>query len=315
MVEQDNANNGAAADMSPMPGPDNLSEVIVITGMSGAGRTEAMHAFEDLGYFCIDNLPPSLLMNLVALAGLQEGSLKHLAVVCDLRTKEFFPKLMQELNHLDEVGISHMMIFLDASDESLVKRYQASRRRHPLCDKGMRLTTGIAKEREMLAEAREKANYVIDTSRVRPQRLREQIRQLVTGADSVHLPMSVTVFSFGFKHGTPTDADIVMDVRFLPNPYWEDELRSRTGLDPEVRDYVLKKKVTKQFMKVWEELLDVVMPQYVKEGKQQLTIAIGCTGGQHRSVVVATEAGRYLEQGGYSVAVTHRDLPLAQVKL
>ena len=289
-------------------GPD----LIIITGMSGAGRTEAMHTFEDIGYFCIDNLPPSLLMNLVSLAGLNTGTLRKLAVVCDLRAKEFFPELTAELAKLKEMGLSYTMLFLDSSDEELLNRFKASRRRHPLCDNGMTIVAGIRRERQLLTECKQMADYVLDTSTERPRDMREKLRSLFTD-QSAQEGLGVSVYSFGFKHGAPTDADIVIDVRFLPNPFYERELRDKTGMDEEVKDYVLGKDETKEFLKRWFSLLDFVMPGYVKEGKQYLSIAVGCTGGQHRSVVLANATGQHLSQEGYRVTTTHRDLALAEV--
>lgn len=289
-------------------GPD----LIIITGMSGAGRTEAMHTFEDIGYFCIDNLPPSLLMNLVSLAGLNTGTLRKLAVVCDLRAKEFFPELTAELAKLKEMGLSYTMLFLDSSDEELLNRFKASRRRHPLCDNGMTIVAGIRRERQLLTECKQMADYVLDTSTERPQDMREKLRSLFTD-QSAQEGLGVSVYSFGFKHGAPTDADIVIDVRFLPNPFYERELRDKTGMDEEVKDYVLGKDETKEFLERWFSLLDFVMPGYVKEGKQYLSIAVGCTGGQHRSVVLANATGQHLSQEGYRVTTTHRDLALAEV--
>ena len=289
-------------------GPD----LIIITGMSGAGRTEAMHTFEDIGYFCIDNLPPSLLMNLVSLAGLNTGTLRKLAVVCDLRAKEFFPELTAELAKLKEMGLSYTMLFLDSSDEELLNRFKASRRRHPLCDNGMTIVAGIRRERQLLAECKQMADYVLDTSTERPQDMREKLRSLFTD-QSAQEGLGVSVYSFGFKHGAPTDADIVIDVRFLPNPFYERELRDKTGMDEEVKDYVLGKDETKEFLKRWFSLLDFVMPGYVKEGKQYLSFAVGCSGGQHRSVLLANATGQHLSQEGYRVTTTHRDLALAEV--
>ena len=304
MVDQE-----TLTDLTPAPvGPD----LIIITGMSGAGRTEAMHTFEDMGYFCIDNLPPSLLGNLVSLAGLNSGSLRKLAIVCDLRAKEFFGELTGEIVKLGESGLSHTMIFLDASDEVLLSRFKASRRRHPLCDGGMTITTGIRKEREMLKDARQMADYILDTSTMRAQEMRSRIHALLN-TDNEEQDMGVNVYSFGFKHGAPTDADIVMDVRFLPNPYYVSELKTKTGKDKAVRDYVLERQETKDFLERWYALLDNVMPGYVQEGKQYLSIAIGCTGGQHRSVALTEATGKYLSQKGYRVNTTHRDLSLAEV--
>lgn len=296
-------------DIAPAAeGPD----LIVITGMSGAGRTEAMHTFEDLGYFCIDNLPPKLLVNLVSLAGMPSGAPRKLAVVCDLRAKEFFPELTDELKSLSHLGLSYSVLFLDATDEALLRRFKASRRRHPMCDGGMTIISGIRRERKLLLDAKDIANYVIDTSDVRPQELRNEIRNLFSGK-ALSEGLGVSVFSFGFKHGAPLDADIVIDVRFLPNPFYEPELRTLTGLDKPVADYVLEKAETQKFLKAWRELLDVVMPGYVAEGKQHLSIGVGCTGGQHRSVVLAQQTGEYLASQGYHVGTSHRDIALAEV--
>ena len=290
-------------------GPD----LIVITGMSGAGRTEAMHTFEDIGYFCIDNLPPSLLMNLVSLAGLNTGALRKLAVVCDLRAKEFFPELTRELSKLKEMGLSYKVLFLDSTDEELLNRFKATRRRHPLCEGGMTIISGIRKERQLLSEAKQMADYVLDTSVSRTQETRAKIRSLFT-SESAQEGMVVSVFSFGFKHGVPTDADIIIDVRFLPNPFYEPELRSKTGKDSEVAEFVLGRPETSTFLEKWYALLDEVMPGYVQEGKQYLSIGVGCTGGQHRSVVLADMTGQHLSQAGYKVSTTHRDLALAEVR-
>ncbi|MDO4590356.1 MAG: RNase adapter RapZ [Slackia sp.] len=287
------------------------NDLVIVTGMSGAGRTEAMHAFEDLGYFCIDNLPASLIPQLIDTArGTRERSRK-LAVVCDARNKDFFADLKGELSGLAARGIAYRMVFLDADDDKLVARYKASRRRHPLCEEGMTIAQGIAAERALLYDLRNDAHDVIDTSELLPMQLRTRIRELFAGDDDRE-GLAVTVYSFGFKHGAALDADIVMDVRFLPNPYYDPALRPLTGLDAPVRDFVMYRDETVAFLKRWRELLDVVMPGYVKEGKQQLAIAVGCTGGQHRSVALAESTGDYLKTRGYRVSVTHRDLPLAE---
>ena len=289
-------------------GPD----LVIITGMSGAGRTEAMHTFEDIGYFCIDNLPPSLLLNLVSLAGLPARGQRKLAVVCDLRAKEFFFELKEELRCITEAELSYRILFLDARDDILLARFKASRRRHPLTEEGMTIIGGIQKERELLATVREMAHSVVDTSDLDSRQLRKQIRGLFS-KETEQESLTVSVFSFGFKHGMPLDADIIIDVRFLPNPYYEQELRPLTGMNDKVRSFVLDRDETKHFLENWRNLLDVVMPGYVKEGKQVLSIGIGCTGGQHRSVVLTEETGRHLRQTGYKTTIIHRDLALAEV--
>lgn len=294
-------------------GPDRKGpDLIIITGMSGAGRTEAMHTFEDLGYFCIDNLPPSLLINLVSLANQPDGEPRKLAVVCDLRSREFFPELIDELKRISDIGLSYVVLFFDADTKTLLARFKQTRRRHPLCDDGMTIVSGIEKERKLLEDAKEIADYVIDTSGLKPQDLRKRIHQLFSSEDEED-GLQVSVFSFGFKHGMPMDADILIDVRFLPNPFYEPELRTLTGADPAVREFLMSKPETQVFLEKWHDLLDVVMPGYVNEGKMYLSIGLGCTGGQHRSVALAEETYEYLLSKGYSVTLTHRDIALAEV--
>ena len=291
----------------------NMPELVIVSGMSGAGRTEAMHAFEDLGYFCVDNLPSALIGNLLDLTGMpgQPDNHRRIAVVCDARSGGFFQSLMEELGKLKAEGIDYRVLFLDADDEKLIARYKSSRRRHPLCADGSSIAQGIAREREMLYGLRKGAHHVINTTDMLPQQLRSTIRALFAPGEE-RQGLQVTVYSFGFKHGAPVDADVVMDVRFLPNPYYDSELRPLTGLDKPVRDFVLYRPETEEFQKCWRALLDCVMPGYVAEGKQQLAIAVGCTGGQHRSVALAESTGDYLKQKGYRVSVAHRDLKLAE---
>lgn len=293
----------AAADPHPAA---TRPELVVITGMSGAGRSEAIHTFEDLGYFCIDNLPPSFISQLVALGDLPGSNVKRLAVVCDVRAHEFFDELAGVITKLDESGVKSHVLFLEADDETLVRRFSQTRRRHPMCDEGGSVIEGIDAERKALAAIRERADVVIDTTGLRPQELREQIAGRFS-ADPQAASLTVAVMSFGFKYGTPLGADIVMDVRFLPNPYYDPNLRSLTGLESPVRDYVLEQTATQEFLERWLPLLDHVMPGYVTEGKHHLTIAVGCTGGQHRSVVLAEVTAKHLRDEGYRVVVNHRD--------
>ena len=300
--------------LEPMP------DLVIVTGMSGAGRTEAMHVFEDLGYFCVDNLPSNLIGSLVDLrrttgvrgaAAPDPDAPQRLAVVCDARNGDIFGTLGDELQALTDRGIRYTMFFLDADDEKLVARYKSSRRRHPMCADGTSIAQGIARERELLSRFRDTADHRNNTTDMMPQKLRTTIRSLF-GAENVRKGLAVTVYSFGFKHGAPTDADLVMDVRFLPNPYYDEDLRPLTGLDAPVRDFVMLRDETIEFNQRWHDLLDVVMPGYVAEGKQQLAIAVGCTGGQHRSVALAESTGDYLKTKGYRVSVAHRDLKLAE---
>ncbi|WP_216662519.1 RNase adapter RapZ [Adlercreutzia sp. ZJ473] len=291
---------------------ENMPDLVIVTGMSGAGRTEAMHVFEDLGYFCVDNLPASLIGNLIELNERPggEGERKRLAVVCDARNGGYFGSLDAQLGRLREEGVDYRMLFLDADDEKLVARYKSSRRRHPLCTDGTTIAQGIQRERQLLMDLHDASDHVINTTEMLPQKLRTTIRSLF-GTGSERRGLAVTVYSFGFKHGAPLDADLVMDVRFLPNPYYDPELRPLTGLDAPVRDFVMLREETIEFRHRWHDLLDVVMPGYVAEGKQQLAIAVGCTGGQHRSVALAESTGDYLKTKGYRVSVAHRDLKLA----
>ena len=286
---------------------DERAELIVITGMSGAGRSEAMHTFEDLGYFCIDNLPPSFIPQLVDLAELPGSTARRLAIVCDVRSHSFFDELAGEITALEARGVDERVLFLEASNETLLRRFKETRRRHPMCEDGESLVEGINAEREALGEIRKRADIVIDTTGLRPADLRSEIRdQFLAGAQAT--PLSVTVYSFGFKYGVPSDADIVMDVRFLPNPHYDPDLRPLTGLDAPVREYVLSKPETMTFLERWLPLLDDVVPGYVLEGKHHLAIALGCTGGMHRSVALAEATATHLRARGYRVAVSHRDI-------
>ena len=288
-----------------------MPELVIVSGMSGAGRTEAMHVFEDLGYYCVDNLPPTLITELVMMEDPSETDAdRKIAIVCDSRARNFFSTVTTTLDELAKLGVSHSIVFLDADDAKLIARYKSSRRRHPLCSDGATISHGIERERSLLREIKSHADHIIDTTNLLPAELRDKIKTLYARGDERE-GLAVSVYSFGFKHGNPTDADLVIDVRFLPNPYYDPEMRTMTGLDEKVRNYVLYNNDTEVFLKRWEALLDCVMPGYVAEGKQQLSIAVGCTGGQHRSVALAEVTGDYLRRCGYRVSVAHRDLALA----
>lgn len=289
------------------------SELIIVTGMSGAGRTEAMHVFEDMGYFCVDNLPPTLIEELVASAQVafdKENPLR-IAVVCDVRARGFLNAACNAIDTMRAQGVKVTIVYLDADDDRLIARYKSSRRRHPLCDDGTSISKGIERERMLLKDMRSRADYTLNTTDMLPAELHNNLTSLFTEADK-RLGLSVSVYSFGFKHGAPADADLVIDVRFLPNPYYDPEMRTMTGLDKPVHDYVIYNADTETFLSRWYALLDCVMPGYVAEGKQQLAIAVGCTGGQHRSVAIAEATGGYLRRNGYRVSVAHRDLSLAE---
>lgn len=283
------------------------TELVVITGMSGAGRSQAIHTFEDLGYFCIDNLPPAFIGQLVDLTRLPGSRIRRIAVVCDVRAKEFFEELSGELRKLEDAGVPFHLLFLEADEEVLVRRFKETRRLHPLCAEGDSVIDAIAAEREALADIRMRADLIIDTSKLKPGELRTAIRErFFTG--SLASSLAITIVSFGFKYGIPTDADIVMDVRFLPNPYYQKALRELTGLEEPVRQFVLEREETVEFLEKWFDLLEMLAPSYLMEGKTHLVVALGCTGGMHRSVTLAEETARFLSTHGFRVAVSHRDI-------
>jgi UPF0042 nucleotide-binding protein len=282
------------------------AELVIITGLSGAGRSEAIHTFEDLGYFCIDNLPPALLSRLVELTALPGSRIGRVAVVCDMRSMEFFGTLLEELDKIQASGQPYRILYLEAAEKVLVNRFKTTRRRHPLCEGGS-VVVGIRAEQKGLAKVRDRADLVIDTSDMLPAQLREAIRRRFL-SDSLKDSLSVTVGSFGFKYGLPIDADIVMDVRFLPNPFYIARLRHKSGLESAVRRFVLERDETQRFMNGWLSLLRDLLPSYLIEGKHHLSIALGCTGGMHRSVVLAEQTAEYLRSLGYDISVNHRDI-------
>lgn len=290
-----------------------VPDVVVITGMSGSGRTQALHVFEDMGYFCIDNLPPRLILQLAELVGINSGVGRHLAVTCDLRSQGLFDEISDSLTALREHELSCKVVFLDTADEVLMRRYDENRRRHPLAQPGESLASTISRERAQLAAVRDASDLVIDTSHMKVRELRRRLRRAFSELTDQQL-MEVSVFSFGFKHGMPVEADLMIDVRFLPNPFYDPKMRALTGNDKLVSDFVLQNPVTEKFLEAWWSLLDVAMPGYVAEGKSHLSIAVGCTGGQHRSVAIANATAAYLERGGYHVSLSHRDLALANVR-
>ncbi|HWD09909.1 MAG TPA: RNase adapter RapZ [Actinomycetota bacterium] len=278
----------------------------IITGLSGAGRSEAAKNFEDLGYFVVDNLPPALIERLASLVAGPGAKVKDIALVVDVRGGEFFPELEKALSELRDRGIPYRILFLEASDQTIVRRFEATRRRHPLAP-AERVIDGIKEERALMAGLREQADLVIDTTEVNVHGLRDKIRSFFV--DTSRRPgMAVNVISFGYKHGIPLDADLVFDVRFLPNPHWIEELRPLTGLNRRVRGYVLSQEAAKGFLARIRDLLDFLVPGYVSEGRHYLTIAVGCTGGHHRSVVIADEIARFLQEKGYPSTVVHRDV-------
>ena len=280
-------------------------DLTIITGMSGAGRSEAAHVLEDVGYFVIDNLPPMLIGKVAELARSTEKPIRY-ALVVDVRSGDFLHDLSAAIDELRRNGAHTRVLFLDASDDVLVRRYEASRRRHPLSDTD-RVSDGIGRERVLLEPLKGEADLIVDTSSLNVHELRDRLRELF--ADQIaDGELQVNVVSFGYKHGLPIDVDLVFDCRFLPNPHWVDELRPLTGLDASVRDYVLSRPETQPFLSQLDNLLALTLPGYEREGKAYLSIGIGCTGGRHRSVVVAEQLGERLRRHGYHAAVHHRDV-------
>ena len=280
--------------------------LVIITGMSGAGKTQVMRFMEDLGYFCVDNLPPALIPKFAELCEQSAGRVTKIALVVDIRGGEFFDQLMQVLGEMDQQDILTEVLFLEASDETLIHRYKETRRRHPLAPEG-RISEGIRQERDRLEYVRGRATHIIDTSNLTTQQLKERITELYENAnDTVRL--HITIVSFGFKYGIPLDADMVFDVRFLPNPFYVEPLRRKSGENQLVQEYISKWPVTHQFLNRLQSFVDFLIPHYVKEGKSQLVIAVGCTGGLHRSVFVSTKIRDLLVSQGYQVSLEHRDI-------
>lgn len=283
----------------------NESQIVIITGMSGAGKTVAIQSFEDLGFFCVDNLPPTLLPKFLELMKESGNKMNKVALVMDLRGREFFDHLFKALDDLVESAwVTPQILFLEADDETLVRRYKETRRKHPLAQEGLPLE-GIQNERDLLADLKGRAQIIYNTSQMKPRELREKI--LTQFSANNKTIFTVNVMSFGFKHGIPIDADLVFDVRFLPNPHYIDHMRPKTGLDEEVSSYVLKWSETQKFLEKVTDLLSFMLPHYKREGKAQLVIAIGCTGGQHRSVTLAETVGHFYEKD-FHTQISHRDI-------
>lgn len=298
-----------ATDVPPAEEEGGGDQIVVITGMSGAGRSEASKVLEDHGWYVIDNLPPFLIRDVVGLAGEAGNRVERLGLVVDARSHDLFGAAMEAVRALEESDADVRVLFLEANDDTLVQRFEETRRRHPLGEREGEegIAEGIAAERTMLEDLRGRADLVIDTSDLNVHELRDRLVSAFVAEDEPRMRLNVT--SFGFKYGLPRDADLVLDVRFLPNPHWVDELRPKTGLDPAVRDYIFDQPDTGPFLDALAQLLDIVVPGSVDEGKRYLTIAIGCTGGRHRSVALAEEvAGRLRGRSNLPVHVDHRDV-------
>jgi RNase adapter protein RapZ len=280
-------------------------DVTIVTGLSGAGRSSAADALEDLGFFVIDNLPPALIPKVAELAREGERPTRY-ALVVDVRSAAFTEELGGALSDLRETGARMRILFLEASDETLVRRFEASRRPHPLAGDD-RVLDGIGRERALLEELKGHADLVIDTTGLNVHELRDRVREQFSDGDPSS-SLQVSVVSFGYKHGLPLDVDLVFDCRFLPNPHWVDRLRPLPGTDPKVRRYVLRQPETRSFLEQLEHLFALVLPAYAREGKAYLSIGVGCTGGHHRSVVIAAEIAKTLNGLGFPARVQHRDL-------
>lgn len=280
-------------------------ELIIITGMSGAGKSQAIRVLEDMDYYCMDNLPPTLLQKFVELFIQSNRKKRKVAVVVDIRSGEFFEGLFKSLEDLDNLSIDYQVLFLDAADNELIKRYKELRRPHPLNRDGS-IIKGIKNERELLYDIKVRADYIIDTSNLKISQLKDEIYSIFVKGKKTDT-FSILVNSFGFKHGTLLDADLIFDVRFLPNPYYIPELKDKTGREKQVSDYVLKWKQTDIFLEKLIDMLEFLIPYYIKEGKTQLILGIGCTGGQHRSIAISEKISQILKEKNYKSFVSHRD--------
>ena len=280
---------------------------VIVTGMSGAGKSTALKMLEDMGYFCVDNLPIPLMTKFAEMLSAPDTKIKKAALGIDVRSGQDFPGLEESLHQIDTMGIKYEILFLDAQDDVLVKRYKETRRQHPLSGSG-RVDKGIAKEREKIAFLKMKATYILDTSKMLTRELHLELEKIfVEGKDFKNL--YITVMSFGFKYGIPQDADLVFDVRFLPNPYYIEELKDKTGNDPEVQEYVMANGKGRIFLDKLKNMLEFLLPNYILEGKNQLVVAIGCTGGKHRSVTLSNALYHILESvESYGVRIEHRDI-------
>lgn len=282
-------------------------ELLIVTGMSGAGKSQAANALEDMGYYCVDNIPPAIIPSFVELSARSGDLLNKMAIVTDIRGGVLFSEIEQVLNNLKNNSIAYKILFLDAADDVLIRRYKENRRRHPMADaENMSLSAAVKKEREMLKKIRFMSDYIIDTSHISIAQLKVQLSNVFCG--SVSNVLKIQCKSFGFKYGADTEADLVIDVRCLPNPFYVEDLKRKTGLDKEVRDYVMSSDDSKEFLARLLSFIDCAVPLYAKEGKSQLIISIGCTGGKHRSVTFAQLIGEHLQNENFNCSITHRDI-------
>ena len=280
-------------------------KLIIVTGMSGAGKTLACRSLEDLDYFCVDNLPPLLIPKFVELCSHSSDRMQKFVLVVDARSKNFFNTFMQVLDEIDKQKVPYQLLFMEASDAVIIRRYKETRRRHPM-DPNALISDAIRQERKALAKIKQRATHIIDTRCLKTGELKERISKLFKTGDSGK--MNINVLSFGFKFGVPLEADLVLDVRFLPNPFYDEKLRHKSGNVADVAQYISKFDVTKQFKEKLDDFISFLVPQYINEGKSQLVIAVGCTGGMHRSVYIAHHIYKLLKDKDYLVNIEHRDL-------
>ena len=280
---------------------------IIVTGLSGAGKSEATNALEDMGYFCVDNLPPKLIKKFAEVCKQSKGSIDKVALVMDIRGGIFFDDLFESLSELSKEQFQYEILFLDTSDEVLVKRFKAKRRSHPLAPGG-RVITGIELERQKLRDVKDKADVIIDTSKYAIKDLREEMARKFGDKEMPEKQMAITILSFGFKYGIPVDSDLVFDVRFIPNPFYIPELKPFSGNDEPVKNYVMEQTETQTFLQKANDMFEFLIPNYQKEGKRQLIISIGCTGGRHRSVAIANSIYETLRANNHDVYIEHRDI-------
>ena len=282
-------------------------QFVIVSGLSGAGKCKTASFLEDLGFYCVDNMPADLIPQFAQLCLATKGRYERVALVTDVRGSLTFEGLFKSLDSLDQMHLQFTILFVEADTDVIIKRYKETRRKHPLTNDGSDLVAAVERERALLQPIRNRANAIINTSNLPTAKLRGEIIRLL-GGDLKDQAMTVTVMSFGFKYGLPMEADLVFDVRFLPNPYYIPDLKYKTGMDSEVRDFVFSYQQTKDFVQKVEDLLAFLLPSYVDEGKTNLVIAVGCTGGKHRSVSVAREIGEFAAKRGYGITVSHRDL-------
>lgn len=280
--------------------------VVIVTGVSGAGKSQAVKTLEDMNFFCVDNLPPMIIPKFLEICKMSEDKIENIAIVMDIRAGKLFENTSSALAAIEDAGYTYEILFLDASNETLIKRYKTTRRRHPLAPND-RIEVGIEREREKLSAIKKRAKYVIDTSNLTPKKLSESLLNIFEYG-KIFEELFIGVTSFGFKNGVPNDVDLVFDARFLPNPYHVDELREFTGKDERIKSYVMSFPETSILLDKIMDYLEFVIPQYIKEGRIQLIVGIGCTGGKHRSVVLAEEITKRLQENGHRAKISHRDI-------